>query len=429
MQLNIIIILSSLLHITTCTVYTVTPHDHYYPNTTCHHCHNLQHYLLNITKYFTSNTQLLFLPGLHHLHTDLIIQNVHNISLIGSTANGIIPCTVIQSNASILIFNTFKLTLRDISINTNYSYLPKYVPLTIKDCSFVSLYCFKVHRVVHSRTHEDLFTYQFAIVAINIMGISYFNNVQCYDEMQLFYNETHTDREHHSLSINNCMVRRVKLDMLQKFYRVTLWIMNIRLEYQKYQYRSFIHVQELGMNEVLIINCLFVSSYLDRMFFFSSASNGSVEFIKCQFINNDINVLLKLDGVLIELDRFINVEFNNCDFHAFKEDTILQAHGEEGNQINVVIRNTNYIATTSSMFPLRSFFSLSYTTLILVDSVNFYYITGFSSIIFLKLNSTIIISGTVIFSHNDVHALIDLYKNNIQYIIIKENSILNIATS
>ena len=432
MQLNIIIILSSLLHITTCTVYTVTPDDHYYPNTTCHHCHNLQHYLLNITKYFTSNTQLLFLPGLHHLHTDLVIQNVHNISLIGSTANGILPCTVIQSNASILIFNISKLTLRDISINTNYSneevlsYLPKHVPLTIKDCSFVSLYCLQVHRVVHLRTHKHLYTYQFAIVAINIMGNSYFNNVQCYDEMQLFYNETHTDREHHSLSINNCMVRRVKLDMLQNCYRVTLWIMNIRLEYQKYQYRSFIHVEELGMNKVLIINCSFVSnsySYLDHMFFFASTSNGSVEFINCQFINNGINVLLKVVGVLIVLDRFINVEFNNCDFHAFKENTILQAYGEEGNQINVVIRNTNYTATTSS---IENFFSLSYTTLILVDSVNFHYITTFRSIIFLKLNSTIIISGTVIFSHNLVHALIDLHENNIQYIIIKENSILNI---
>ena len=92
-----LLLLISLLHATSCDVYTVTPDDHYYPNTTCHHCHNLQHYLLNITKYFTSNTQLLFLPGLHHLHTHhLIIQNVYNISLIGSTANGITPVSTVQ---------------------------------------------------------------------------------------------------------------------------------------------------------------------------------------------------------------------------------------------------------------------------------------------------------------------------------------------
>ena len=40
----------SLPSIATYTVYTVTPDDHYYPNTTCHNCHNLQHYLLNVTK-------------------------------------------------------------------------------------------------------------------------------------------------------------------------------------------------------------------------------------------------------------------------------------------------------------------------------------------------------------------------------------------
>ena len=54
----------------------------------------------------TSNTQLLFLSGLHHLHTDLIIQNVHNISLIGSTTNGTTPDTVIQCNSSLIIVMT-----------------------------------------------------------------------------------------------------------------------------------------------------------------------------------------------------------------------------------------------------------------------------------------------------------------------------------
>ena len=113
-----LLLLSSLLHITTCTVYTVTPDDHYYPNTTCHHCHNLQHYLLNITKYFTSNTQLIFLPGLHHLHTHLIIQNVHNISLISSTANGTTLDIVIQCNSAvgILMINVTNLTLKDMII-------------------------------------------------------------------------------------------------------------------------------------------------------------------------------------------------------------------------------------------------------------------------------------------------------------------------
>ena len=62
-----------------------------------------------------------------------------------------------------------------------------------------------------------------------------------------------------------------------------------------------------------------------------------------------------------------------------------------------------------------------------MDSVNFHCIASFSRILFLKLNSTIIISGTIKFSHNYVDTLIDTYDNNKQYIIMKEGSILNIS--
>ena len=120
MVLLAILILATLLSNTaTHTVYTVIPDDHYYPNTICHHCHNLQHYLLNITKYFTTNTQLLFLPGLHHLHTDLLVQNVHNISLIGSTANGTTRDTVIiqcNSLAGIIMSNITDLSMANLMI-------------------------------------------------------------------------------------------------------------------------------------------------------------------------------------------------------------------------------------------------------------------------------------------------------------------------
>lgn len=62
-----------------------------------------------------------------------------------------------------------------------------------------------------------------------------------------------------------------------------------------------------------------------------------------------------------------------------------------------------------------------------MDSVNFHCIASFSRILFLKLNSTIIISGTIKFSDNYVDTLIDTYYNNKQYIIMKEGSILNIS--
>ena len=80
MSMVLVIILLLLVCNTHCGVYNVIPDDIYYDlhcsNTTCQHCHTLQYYQLNATKYFTSNIQLLFFPGLHHLYSDLIIENV-----------------------------------------------------------------------------------------------------------------------------------------------------------------------------------------------------------------------------------------------------------------------------------------------------------------------------------------------------------------
>ena len=166
-----LLILSSLLHITTCTVYTVTPDDHYYPNTTCHHCHNLQHYLLNVTKYFTSNSQLLFLPGLHHLHTDLIIQNVHNISPTGITANGTTLDIVIQCNSSygIVMTNITDLTMKNMVIKDCIKYLVEIyrAVVAIENCVNIVLSYLQIYYRVYD---------EFCLLGIDVLGKSRFSH-------------------------------------------------------------------------------------------------------------------------------------------------------------------------------------------------------------------------------------------------------------
>ena len=480
-----LLLLSSLLHITTCTVYTVTPDDHYYPNTTCHHCHNLQHYLLNITKYFTSNTQLLFLSGLHHLHTHLIIQNVHNISLIGSTANSTTLDTVIQLQgnlSTIFFFNITKLTIRNIIINISYhdngkeviNCLPEWIPLSIKDCSFVFLHDLQVYPIMRSKLLRCRF-----LMATNVMGESHFSHVTFNNGViQLFYNEAHADREYHSLSINNCTVKGINLTVAQNSYSVTLRIINMRVQHNVYLREGFINAEKLGMAEVRIhiINCQFVSNvhFLHELFLLNSTSNASVKFINCQFLNNSIrlsDMLLAVGDLhrllfalnqqslinkcnesvlnytlinMVEmpylevgnLDRMlhglhqpslinqyggVNLEFNNCNFHGMQK--ILQTDGNKLNPTKIVIKNTNYSYVSLPLFPP---ILLSHTTLVLEGLVNFHHLKAYSSIILLSGNSTVIISGTVKFSHNHAYALLDLYNNNNQYIILKENSFLSI---
>ena len=113
------VLITSLLlhiHIATSTVYYVMPDDHYHPindNT-----YTLQHYLNNTNKYFTSNTQLHFLPGQYYLNNDLIIQGVSNFSLIGNRTNEVVN-TVINctSPAGIAVVGSSNIVIANIVMN------------------------------------------------------------------------------------------------------------------------------------------------------------------------------------------------------------------------------------------------------------------------------------------------------------------------
>ena len=215
------LLLLSLLHSTTCTVYTVTPDD---PNTICHHCYNLQHYLLNATKYFTSNTQLLFLPGIHHLHTDLIIRNARNISLNG-IANSTTQDVVLHCNRSggVLMVNINHLTISNISIqecNNDNSHLGHRlnVALIIKYCNFVTVYQINVS----SST----------ILGINILGDSYFSYVTCDGMEFLFFEEKQLTKLHNTISVDHYHHSKDTRSLLlltarQNYYQIVLKLPNI----------------------------------------------------------------------------------------------------------------------------------------------------------------------------------------------------------
>ena len=189
-----LLLLLLLQRLTTGNVYTVTPDND--PNTTCHHCHNLQHYLLNTTKYFTSNTQLLFLPGLHHLQTDLIIKNVHNISLIGSTTNGTTADAIIQCEKKLTISIAFidivNLTISKLIIQKCTSHfvlqhgISESAAVLIKDCNPLIVYQLHIHK-------NDPCYPKYALMAVNIMG--QLSHMSCYGIIIHYFN--------HELSTKN----------------------------------------------------------------------------------------------------------------------------------------------------------------------------------------------------------------------------------
>ena len=275
---------------TTTTVYTVTPDDHYYPNTTCHHCHNLQHYLLNITKYFTSNTQLLFLPGLHHLHTDLIIQNVHNISLIGSTANGTTLNTVIihcNSSVGIVITNVTKLTITNLVIenctikrNYLYAYVLTLSGMTLSQCYNIQL--------------QDITVYgsdKSAVLAVNILGNSSFVNLTSYG-MIIEYNEIYVLNNYNKLLVENYQGlftthdTLITIHLYQYSYQVSIEICNadftgpgsnhtdrlFKVMQRANTFRNSIH-----FNQCIFENFIYTNPWLSKNYFILNHHQDSIQ--------------------------------------------------------------------------------------------------------------------------------------------------------
>ena len=208
----LMLLLSSLLAITTSTVYTVTPYDdddHYYLNAMClqcHHCHDLQYYLLNITKYFTSNTQLFFLPGIHHLHNDLIIQNVHNISLIGNLTNDTASWSIvnISQEVNIKIINSSIVTLKNFIIVS-------------RAISFLHTINISLHNMIIDTT----------IIGDNVMGKSVLFNITSHKIVVTYDDDISVELNIHKLTICNCTIRKLcNIEMKQTLYEASIIIAN-----------------------------------------------------------------------------------------------------------------------------------------------------------------------------------------------------------
>ena len=109
---TVAIVLLSLLHSTTGTFYYVTPMDDDYSTMDNNSVYILQHFVDNINEYFTSNTQLYLLPGEHNLNSDIIIQDVYNVSIIRAGTDTVIYSTInCALPAGIAIFNSRKVFL------------------------------------------------------------------------------------------------------------------------------------------------------------------------------------------------------------------------------------------------------------------------------------------------------------------------------
>ena len=466
--LFLILSVSSLIHITTCTIYNVTP-----DGTTCHHyCHNLQHYLLNTTKYFTSNTQLLFLPGLHHLHANLIIQNAHNFSLIGSTTNGTTPDTVIQCDSSvgIVMSNITLLAMKSITLQKcSYNYNSLKVAILVKECSFVNLSFIYIK--------QPNMWLKIFLVGVNIQGHSYFDYITCYAINLYFYESDLTTFFNHTISINRFFLTYnsgsdygVYLSMRQKSYRITVHISNITVHHLKrFSFLLATSVNKGNFSNVMMTDCQFkgtlhrtwhkfkpqlikfcyfinVNVYLSNCRFFNNTfkgvvtANNSMVFIvdHCIFYNNLVSVLGWNDQGLITTKNVVNLTIKHCQFYNNGGEAIFinPPIGDFYSQkliTTAIIQNTTFFAAFVPSFPFNVI-DVSNTILSFVGPVVFSATTSVNesdgSIIEIT-NSYLTVYHYVEFSHNTLFSLVTYHCTIDKCFILNvaDNAIINITNN
>ena len=162
------------------TVYNVLPNDgDLFNKSDIRSGESLEHYC-NISKYFTSHSQLKFMPGQYFLNDDLVIQNLTNFSLIGE--NCIIRCT---SHASVIIFKVTNFTLENINfedcnknhsddLHTTFDY--NYI-LISKPSQNASIFLYNCTSVVINNISVSVNAGTTGILVVNVRSYSTLNNV------------------------------------------------------------------------------------------------------------------------------------------------------------------------------------------------------------------------------------------------------------
>ena len=166
-----------MLHTTTPTVYYVTPE---YNNDDANN--TLSHYLGHSDEYFTSNSQLRFLPGEHILNANLILKNISNFTLIEINSS-IIHCI---PHVSVMVVNvtTFKFENMNL-INCGksqarflYINFKQMIDNHINDEHIAAVLLYNCTSVIIKDTNLLVDAYSTGLLVVNTMNMTEITNVK-----------------------------------------------------------------------------------------------------------------------------------------------------------------------------------------------------------------------------------------------------------
>ena len=418
-----------LIYSTNCVVYFVVPDDHYLDTNDVNN--TLQHYLNYSEKYFTSNNRLVFLPGKHHLQTDLVIQNVSNLTLQGINPkemdNTIIYCTrsshvFINSSDSVDIGY---LSIIECGVSKEKDLLAPLATLHIYNCSNIGLL-------------DSLFVclyQQCGLVVANVVGDNVFNNITS-SHLLITHNMTisHSSmivRNYHHKGHSSYKYRAIEVHFYEHYHLITVYIFHIKLSLDKAMNISsstrkgsnVVFIKEMELTDITVTENVIVITIINSNTVYNLLTANMVQFEDCLFTKiNGPGVILAITDIyglavsqfLLRRCRFTNIHVNSS--------AIIRTHVHKAvpNTVLVVtIHNTSF----SMLEDAERVLWVENTNLILVGPVIFTKIVNHVAIIH-SVNSLIDITNHITFSLNQADYCIVL-----EYIVLEEQTKLDIIAN
>ena len=363
-------ILLMLINAISCHVYYITPDDGYCDNNIpSHHCDNLHNYLLNASKYFTAYTQMNFLPGIHYISTNLSIENVHNISLVGGMANGIhttIQCS--DKQLFIIMTNITQLTMKDMvitgcgenNIMLSHVYAMRYHyglhTIQLYQCSDVTMQNITIlprtiyGSLISINTMGHLMLYDITSAGVTLVYNDYAIKKKLFDSTSVAL----IDNFQYICPLTCPPSRKITIMLNQSWFNVHVNVMNTKLCFPYYITSIYIFMTPYSHSVIKINQCTcteVATKFYATMTLFEiqdstdriGKGNSMVQIKNCHF--TDINSNKRM-FILKTTSSFAAIHIIDSSFMDINNVTILDS-GDMYKKEAILIRNTSFTSISS----------------------------------------------------------------------------------
>ena len=424
MLLTILLIAIFLSDISVAVIYYVKPdYGDNISNCSYQHCYDLNYYANIFLDHYSA---LHFLSGEFILSSDLIIRDVHNISLIGSKDDNSVVNTIIHCNSSfsVIMSNVTGLTVRNILIRNCG-------PSEVEDENIIMM---RTYNNTHGK-HAVIVNYCASVLleeltiitsknpgllAVNVIGNYSMVNITV-NKFIFLYDSGNTDEHSDCLEINTysctdnvAIFCKMIFHFSQENLQINITISNVIFSYYK-AFKLISIISNVHFKYMIHIkHSSFIHNQINAILSASVESTyyGVIKFCDCIFYNNSM-----LDSdYLISANILHSVSWTDCIFNKNDNLTLFVPNFQV---TDVIFKNTTF---SSSVWG-ASLINIFVANFIFYGPVKFINITG-NNYLFNVLTGTFTCYNYIGILHNRVKGFLHSYYRTT--ISLEENTALEV---